>query len=148
MRPEPQFHKQETLYSCAPACLKMVMDACGVCVTEAEIIEKCDCDEDGTDYEKLAAAAIAYGFSQSRSEQWGTDSGWGLSQLQELIAKEIYPIVYLKLPPPFPTHAVVVLGFVEEKVRLLDPYHGPRSLLRERFIDEWTLTRQKIIIVE
>lgn len=72
----------------------------------------------------------------------------GMSQLRELIAKEIYPIVYLKLPPPFPTHAVVVLGFVEEKVRLLDPYHGSRNLLKEQFIEEWTLTRQKIIIVE
>ncbi len=148
MRPEPQFHKQETLYSCAPACLKMVMDALGISVTEAEIIEKCDCDEEGTDYAKLADAAIGFGFSQSRSEQWGTDPNFGIAQLNELLAKGIYPIVYLKMPPPLPTHAVVVLGLAGEKVRLLDPYHGPRSLLNERFIEEWTLTRQKIIIVE
>jgi len=145
---KPQYHKQETLYSCAPACLKMVMEAYGVSVTEHEIREKCGCDEEGTDPEKLADAAREFGFDKSRAEQWGTDTQAGIEQVQKLLANGFYPIIYIKMPPPFPTHAVVVIALTEDKVQLFDPYHGPRNLAIERFLEEWTLTRQKIILVE
>lgn len=126
----------------------MVMAAFGAEVVERAIREKSDCDEEGTDREKLARAARQFGFGRSRAEEWGTDPHTGSTQLQALLAQGIYPIVYLKMPPPFPTHAVIVLSVTEDKVRVLDPYHGPRSLLKQQFIEEWTLTRQKIIIIE
>ena len=126
----------------------MVMEAFGVSIPEHEIREKCRCDEEGTDLEKLADAAKEFGFSSSRAELGGTDPRTGIEQLRDLIVRGLYPITYIKPPSPFPTHSVVVVALTEDKIRLLDPYHGPRDVLIERFLEEWTLTRQRVIIVE
>lgn len=70
MPDKPPLHKQETEYSCAPACLKMVLDSFGDIYTEKELRELCDCTYDsvfllgGTDPHpfKLKAAAQFLGF--------------------------------------------------------------------------------------
>ncbi|NJM47150.1 MAG: hypothetical protein HC860_14105 [Alkalinema sp. RU_4_3] len=43
MRSKLRFHRQETPDSCVPACLRMVLGAMGVEMSEAELRERCDC---------------------------------------------------------------------------------------------------------
>jgi ABC-type bacteriocin/lantibiotic exporter with double-glycine peptidase domain len=43
------FYKQEEPYSCAPACLRMVLAAKGYTVSESALRERCDCTFLGTD---------------------------------------------------------------------------------------------------
>ena len=64
-RSKPPFHKQETLYSCVPACLRMVFAAFGVDVSEADLRAACDCTLAGTDSLQAVDAARSYGFKQS-----------------------------------------------------------------------------------
>lgn len=62
----PRLHKQETEYSCAPACLLMVLDALGVSMTESEIREDSKCTRLlETNYDDLVDAAKKYGFLDS-----------------------------------------------------------------------------------
>ena len=63
MPDKPRLHKQETNYSCAPACLKMALESLGVTKSEQELRELCDCTFDseflpgGTEEFKLVMAA-------------------------------------------------------------------------------------------
>lgn len=126
----------------------MVMETFDISVTEQEIREKCDCDEEGTTAEKLAVAAREFGFGQTRCCRLGYDDEAGLAELKKLLEGGLYPIVYLKMTPPFDLHAVVVIGLTEDKIDILDPYLGPRSTTAKQFQEEWKLTRQTIILVE
>jgi len=126
----------------------MVMETFDVSAAEQEIREKCDCDEEGTTAEKLAIAAREFGFGQTRCHRLGYDEEAGLAELKKLLEDGLYPIVYLKMTPPFDLHAVVVIGLTEAKVDILDPYLGPRSPTTKQFQEEWTLTRQTIILIQ
>ncbi|MGH9846476.1 MAG: cysteine peptidase family C39 domain-containing protein [Blastocatellia bacterium] len=42
MPSKPPFHKQETGYSCVPACLRMVLGSFGLDVSEIELRARCD----------------------------------------------------------------------------------------------------------
>ena len=59
---KPPFHKQETRYSCVPACLRMVLGSFGVDISESELRTRCDCTPYGTDALMAVDAARALGF--------------------------------------------------------------------------------------
>ncbi len=46
---KPPFHKQETRYSCVPACLRMVLGSFDVDISESVLRTRCDCTPYGTD---------------------------------------------------------------------------------------------------
>lgn len=63
----PPFDKQETDYSCVPACLRMVLASLGVFKTEQELRELCDCTVlEGTSALKAVDAARASGFKNTQ----------------------------------------------------------------------------------
>lgn len=117
-------------------------------MTEQEIRQQCACDEEGTTAEKLAAAARGIGFRQSSVFRLGTDEEIGLAEIAKMLADGFYPIVFLKMSPPFDLHAVVVVSFIEDKVTVLDPYLGERHIGKESFMTEWTLAKQTVILIE
>ena len=44
LRPlKPRFHRQETTYSCVPACLRIALSSFNVEITEERLGELCDC---------------------------------------------------------------------------------------------------------
>jgi ABC-type bacteriocin/lantibiotic exporter with double-glycine peptidase domain len=49
MKSKLPFHKQETIYSCVPACLRMVLSSFGLEISETELRDRCDCNPFGTD---------------------------------------------------------------------------------------------------
>ncbi len=91
MRSKLRFHKQETPDSCVPACLRMVLTAMGLEISEAELRERCDCTMFGTDAFMAVGALRGLGFERSRKE---TGSMAGL--IMELSAGG-FPIVFINL---------------------------------------------------
>jgi len=150
MRDKPPLHKQETSYSCVPACLRMVLSSLGVSKTEQELRVLCDCTYDspllpgGTDPFKLKTAAQTLGFTNTQIGNLTVD------ELRSELARGLYPIAYLtaslasRMPRQF--HAVVVLNMVENEVEVLDPWRGELVLSLEDFLTEWT--RGITILVE
>jgi hypothetical protein len=73
---KPPFYRQETRYSCAPACLRMVLGAFGVHADEEQLRHLTDCSPLGTDAFQLIEAARQFGLTASRT--------YTLASLEEL----------------------------------------------------------------
>ena len=50
------YFKQESWYTCGPACLRMVLAFFGIARTEAEVMKECDTTELGTTTMKISTA--------------------------------------------------------------------------------------------
>jgi ABC-type bacteriocin/lantibiotic exporter with double-glycine peptidase domain len=154
MPDKPPFHKQETPYSCAPACLRMVLASFGVAKTEQELRELSDCTYDsvflsgGTDPHpfKLKAAAQSLGFVNT------TIASPTFDELKSELERGLYPIIYVKaqLAPdrPLQKHAVVVVEIGENSVEIRDPWRGELVLSEAAFLTEWVAARRVTILVE
>jgi ABC-type bacteriocin/lantibiotic exporter with double-glycine peptidase domain len=154
MPDKPPLHKQETGYSCGPACLKMVLEAFGEVYTEQELRELCDCTYDsvfllgGADAHpfKVKAAAQKLGFVNTKI------ANPSFNELKSELEWELYPIVYVKaqLAPdkPLQKHAVVVVEIGENFVEIRDPWRGELVLSEAAFLTEWESARRVTILVE
>jgi predicted double-glycine peptidase len=120
MPEKPPLYMQETGYSCAPACLRMVLACFGILETEERLIELSDCMPDGTRPLGLIDAAKACGFNQTRKY-----NQLSLEDLKHIIEQGMYPIVYVGVrlsPLSRPEkHAMVVVAVDENGVEALDP---------------------------
>lgn len=63
--PKPPLFPQETDFSCAVACLRMMLAAFGIARTEAELRALCDCDWEGTHAFELVEAARQLGLQNT-----------------------------------------------------------------------------------
>src|SRR5437763_5477884 len=122
MPDKPRFYKQETDYSGAPACLRMVLEALGVSKTEGELRDLSDCTVLATYAFNLVEAARALGFTATRKFNLDFD------ELKEQLENGFYPIVYIRarlLPDkPLQEHAAIVVAIVSNAIELLDPWRG------------------------
>lgn len=142
---KPPFHKQETLYSCVPACLRIVFAAFGFDVSEDNIRAACDCTPAGTDALHAVDAARRYGFQQSAKYTLT------LEELATLVEGGGYPIVFVSLKPidgVRETHAFVVISFSEQAVTVYDPLWGERVLPKQTFSTAWALRHNLTIIIQ
>lgn len=147
MPDKPPLYKQETPYSCAPACLRMVLACFEIVETEEKLIVLSDCMPDGTRPLGLIDAAKSYGFKETRKYNQLT-----LDDLTDMIEQQMYPIVYVgvrlsALSQP-EKHAVVVVEIDENGVEVLDPLRGDIVLSREEFESEWGYMRRLTILVK
>ncbi len=145
MRSKLRFHKQETPDSCVPACLRMVLTAMGLEISEAELRERCDCTMFGTDAFMAVGALRGLGFERSRKE---TGSMAGL--IMELSAGG-FPIVFVNLLPIDGikvSHAMVVMAIQENGVHVCDPRLGERMISRVAFVAGWVMMQGLVILVE
>ena len=147
MREKPPLYKQETEYSCAPACLRMVLAYFGILETEEKLIELSDCMPDGTRPLGLIDAARHYGFNETRSY-----NQLSLDDLESIIEQKLFPIVYVgvrlsQLSRP-EKHAMVVVAIDENGVEVLDPLRGEMVLSLKEFEREWIYTRRLTILVK
>ena len=91
---KPPFYRQETRYSCAPACLRLGLSAFGVHLEEARLRDLTDCSPLGTDAFQALEAARQFGFPASCK--------YTLVSLEELAAvleDGDFPIVYVDMWP-------------------------------------------------
>lgn len=147
MPERPPFYKQETEYSCVPACLRMVLASLGVIKTEQELREMCDCTTlEGAAALKMIDAARALGFTETRKQNLSLDD------LEYELERGLFPITYVgvstsasKLPEK---HAVVVVAIEGDQVQTLDPARGEIILSREEFFVEWNAMRRLTVLIE
>ena len=66
MPAKPPLYLQETDYSCAPACLRMVLAAAGIEKTEEELRIVSNCDAEGTWPSEIVKTARSLGFENSQ----------------------------------------------------------------------------------
>lgn len=145
-RSKPPFHKQETTYSCVPACLRMVLSGLGLDLTEERLRELCDCSPlFGTEAVRAVEAARGLGFAGTAKYTLRYD------ELRGLVEGSRYPVAYLSLEAIGGTdesHAVVVVEADEEAVTVYDPLHGERRLSRQSFTTAWAARHNLVILVE
>src|SRR5437588_723723 len=104
---KPRFHKQETLDSCAPACLRMVLSSFSLDLPEAELRRLCDCTFDGTDALKVMDAARQLGFINTAKYTLS------IGELEAIATGGQFPIVFVDLTPIdgiYQAHALVVIS--------------------------------------
>jgi hypothetical protein len=111
---KPRFHKQETTYSCVPACLRMVLSGFGLDLTEERLRHLCDCTATfGTDAWQAVNAARGLGFPGAGKYTLRPD------ELRRLVEGGKYPIAFISLEPINGTeesHAVVVVEVGDQAV--------------------------------
>lgn len=145
MTSKPHFYKQETPYSCVPACLRMVFSAKGLFKTEAELRHLCDCTPLGTEALKAVDAARLLGFSKT------VKLTLSLTELTSFANSNFNPIVFVNLLPIDGNrggHAVVVVGVQLEDILVYDPLQGERNLPRLTFETAWNMMHNIAIIVQ
>jgi ABC-type bacteriocin/lantibiotic exporter with double-glycine peptidase domain len=133
------------LYSCVPACLRMVFASFGIDVSEAELRAACDCTFAGTDSLQAVDAARSYGFQQSARYTLTFE------ELTDLVEGGNYPIVFVSLKPidgVRDTHALVVTEISEQNVTVYDPLRGERILTKQTFSTAWALRHNLTIIIQ
>jgi ABC-type bacteriocin/lantibiotic exporter with double-glycine peptidase domain len=146
-RSKPPFRKQETRYSCAPACLRMVLGGLGVELDEARLRALTDCTQLGTEAFQLVEAARRLGFSASRKYTLAS-----VDELSRLLEEGLFPIVYVDLWPlrggrSGQFHSLVVVGVEPDGVVVLDPLSGESRLARDDFEAAWAEMRYLTIVV-
>ena len=136
MPAKPPLFKQETGFSCAPACLRMVLASLGIAKSEEELRKLSDCSKLlGTRAMSLVEAARKLGFLETGKFTLN------LAELVMEVSSENWPIVYLRTQL-FPgtkrqEHAVVVTRIDIDEVEALDPWRGELKLSLEEFQKEW-----------
>ncbi|MGF1478256.1 MAG: cysteine peptidase family C39 domain-containing protein [Cyanophyceae cyanobacterium] len=125
-----RFFKQETVYSCVPACLRTVIASFGMEMSEAELRLRCDCTPLGTEALIAVDAARQLGFSKTVKCTLTTE------ELKAQIDSDVHPLVFIDLLPVEgikSSHAVVVEAIAGEPVLVIDPLSGSRLLPRSTF---------------
>ena len=143
---KPRFHRQETTYSCVPACLRIAFSSFGVEIPEERLRELCDCTPVfGTNALQAIEAAHRLGFTSTSKYTLSFD------ELRRLAEGSKYPIAFIDLRPITgikQAHAVVVVSFSDEAIIVYDPEHGERSLSHQSFAAAWALRHNLAILVE
>jgi len=140
----PPFLPQETDFSCAVACFRMVLASFGITKSEDELRELCDCTIFGTAAIELVHAARTLGLAASRKYTLK------LEDLREFTEQGYHPIVYVVaaagVRPP-EVHALLVVSVTEAEIGALDPKYGRCSLSVREFIEMWAPMNNLAIVV-
>jgi ABC-type bacteriocin/lantibiotic exporter with double-glycine peptidase domain len=123
----------------------MLLLHAGVDVPESQLRELCDTTWLGTDAVQVITAARQLGFKASRKHTLN------LSELQNLVDKGAFPIILVSLLPinAHPDlHAVIVLAFEREQVRVHDPLIAERLLPLETFRTAWHAAHNVTLLIE
>lgn len=145
MQSKPTFYRQETSYSCVPACLRTVLSVFGITPTEEELRELCDCTIFGTEALKAVDAARHLGLHNT------TKSKLSIGELSEQVNSGNYPIVFvdlLHIDRIRNKHAIVVLAVEETEIFIYDPSQGSRRIERSAFELAWRVMSNISILLQ
>ena len=145
MPSKPPFHKQETPYSCVPACVRMVLASFGRELSEAALRVLCDCTPFGTEAINAVDAVRQLGFPDTGKHTLSLD------ELAVQVRRGLSPIVFVNtLPIDGITggHALVVVGIEQTDVAVYDPLHGERHLPRATFKSAWTMMHNLTLLIQ
>ena len=142
-RSKLRLFRQEKTYTCAAACLRMVLDYLGYEIDEPALAELCETDPDGTSANDLILAANKLGFEAKKEYS-------NVLDIQKYLTRDVYPIVYVNLLAIDGldiTHAFVLETLTRGAVTVLDPWRGRRKIALPQFKIAWEKTRNLTIIV-
>lgn len=140
----PPYLPQETDFSCAVACLRMVLESFGVTKSEDDLRERCDCSIFGTAAVELVRAARSLGFHKSRKYTLS------LADLQDFTKQGYFPIAYVVLSSESPkpdVHALVVLAVADDSISVLDPKRGRLHLQIGEFSELWEPMNNLAVVI-
>lgn len=143
MKSKLRFHRQEKVYSCAVACLKMIMAYFGKNIGEGELRKLCNTTEQGTFADDIVLCAKKLGFKAEKKYL-------SINEMRELVRKNIFPIIYVNtyfLNNVFATHAIVVEEFMDDEVVIIDPLEGRRVLPIELVEKIWDICNNLAILI-
>ncbi|PSF32652.1 hypothetical protein C7H19_21215 [Aphanothece hegewaldii CCALA 016] len=139
------FYRQETPFSCVPACLRMVLSEQGFTLSEAELRNLCDCTPLGTEALKAVDAVRQLGFTKSAKLTLN------LQELISLVDLGFFPIVFVNLLPIDGIrggHAIIVVGVESNQVSVYDPLQGERIIDRSTFETAWAMMHNLTILIK
>lgn len=135
------YYRQETMYTCGPACARMVLSHYGITVTEAELatIMKTE-PTSGSDYDSFKLVAERYGLSII--DQFGisyigksSPSKDTLNYLDALVKNDWIVILAYSLDVP---HFSIFTGHNNNHLFLADPLRGEKVAEPiKKFIKKW-----------
>jgi len=144
------YFKQESWYTCGPACLRMVLSFFGIARTEAEVMKECDTTELGTTTVKISTAAYKFGLKSSSLKNANIDD------LKNELRKG-RPVIVL-IDPSYLYggvsgfgHFIVIVGFSDEEIIYHDPDVSEGEYMRinnSAFQNSWESTRCWMISME
>lgn len=147
---EIPFFKQESWFTCGPACLRMVLAFFGIVRTEAEVVKECDTTELGTTTVKLSTGAYKFGLKSSSLKNASIDD----------IKNELRkgrPVIVL-IDPSYLYggisgfgHFIVIVGFSDEEIIYHDPDILEGKYMHSKnvtFQNAWETTRCWMISME
>ncbi|MGH9840175.1 MAG: cysteine peptidase family C39 domain-containing protein [Blastocatellia bacterium] len=144
MQNQPPYLPQETDFSCAVACLRMVLASFGVMKSEEELRELSDCSIFGTAAVELVRAARSLGFHNSRKHTLS------LTDLGDFTEQGCFPIVYVVLSANSPkpdVHALVVISVAGDSITVLDPKRGTLHLQVQEFCELWEPMKNLAVVI-
>lgn len=145
-RLKPRFHAQEEARSCLPACLRMVLSAYSVDVSEKELRKLCRWHPLlATSTTAIVAAAKTLGFVNSRE-----DRGLSLYDLRDFLRRDLFPIVGIQLQPfgLVGDHSQVLVSITSRFVEVYDPLLLPLTTRHTTFEEAWKLGGHISILIE
>ena len=123
----------------------MILLSFGVDMTESDLRVRCDSTILGTSALAAVDAARLIGFAASAKYTLTPD------ELKNLVAAERFPIVFVSMLPidaRDDLHALVVTGFEQHDVTVLDPLNGERTIPRPTFTAAWGMRHNLAILIE
>jgi ABC-type bacteriocin/lantibiotic exporter with double-glycine peptidase domain len=135
----PPYYPQETDFSCAVACLRMVLAAYGVHKTEEELRVLCDCTIFGTSALELIQAARTLGFTATRKYSLT------LEDLRDFTTEGYFPIVYGVMRGD--VHSLVITNVAAQAVAVLDPQLGTYQIPLVAFSEFWAPMKNLAVVV-
>jgi ABC-type bacteriocin/lantibiotic exporter with double-glycine peptidase domain len=141
MSSKPPFFRQGRSDTCALACLRMLLAQHGLQVSEDELLLAAIMEPGGVHIEELARLAGHYGLQPQIQRLQ-------LNAMKDLVAQEIFPIVFLNRMPldqEFAIHTVIPIRFSPRFVTVLDPLRGERRITIRKFeaarrwLTEWAV---------
>jgi ABC-type bacteriocin/lantibiotic exporter with double-glycine peptidase domain len=139
-----RFHKQEKVYSCAVACLKMVLEYFGKNTEEMKLRRICKTTELGTYADDVVSCARELGFRAEKAYL-------AVNELKKLTEANVFPIVYVNtyfLNRIFATHAVIVEDVTDEEILIIDPAEGRKTIALEIFMRIWDFCNNVAIVIK
>jgi ABC-type bacteriocin/lantibiotic exporter with double-glycine peptidase domain len=123
----------------------MILLSFGVDMPESELRIRCDSTILGTSALGAVDAARLIGSGASAKYTLASD------ELKNLLTASRYPIVFVSMLPidaRDDLHALVVTGFAQNDVSVLDPLNGERTISLPTFLAAWGMRHNLAILIE
>jgi ABC-type bacteriocin/lantibiotic exporter with double-glycine peptidase domain len=136
--------RQEKFYTCAVACLRMVLDFYDHEIDEASLAALCRTDFYGTSADDLVLAAKGLDFDAQKEY-------CNIADLHRHLENGLFPILFVNLfaiDGRDVVHAFVLETLTRGSIKVLDPWKGRRSIPIEQFKVAWEKTKNVAVTVQ